>query len=207
MASIERLRQAELEPRKIGDLVVRPARIEDIEEVCDLYMKDFPEHILVRWDVLSNPEAMKEQFQLENKYWIVAEKEGELKGCMSIEVIDWNKSAEIERVVTAAEYRGNGVATEMCRAATEFSENLGVQYLVANCRAPEFGMQRALQKQGFAVMGIEPCFFVHDEKTREYFVKMAKFLNGAKEQVLDQVNLVPEAKQIMEIIKAQYLNN
>ena len=201
--SIERLGEFEFEEHTAGGVKIRHAISTDAQEIADLYKSSFQEHILVQRGILSNPKELEKQIALENKYWLVAEKEGKIKGCAAIEVADWNKSAEIERVVVDNEYRGNGVGSEICKSLVECAEKVGVEYLFAHCRGPEFGMQRALEKQGFRVSGIMPVFHVvHDgRKIRENFVYMERFLNGAEKDVESPDNLIPAAQRVKDAIE------
>lgn len=204
--SIERLAESTFRTKNIDCIKIRRAQPGDAEEISNLYRRSFPEHILVHQGILSDPDKMEEQLKVPNKYWLVAEEKGDICGCAAIEVADWNKAAEIERVVVDERHRGNGIATDLCKELTSVAETIGVEYIFAHCRGPEIGMQRALEKQNFEVMGIMPVFHVvHNGKViRENFVYMAKLLNNAWVNIESKDELIPAAEAVRIAIKQPY---
>lgn len=201
------LKNLKLKPKKIDEFILREPRLGDCENIASLYKNDFPEHILVKWGVLSNPEKVKEQISTENKKWIIAESKNRIIGSSALEVSEWNSAAEIERAVVAKDMRGNGIAKGMCRTLIdEVAEPIGVKYLFAHARGQEYGMQKSLQNCGFKVGGIMPVFYVNHNgrEVREYFVYMFRFLNNGEKEVESFDNLISAAKAIKYRIEKQY---
>lgn len=196
---IKKLKELELEAKNIDELTLREPTGVDAEVVAELYKIHFSEHILVKWNVLSNPEEIKKQFKEENKKWVVAEHENKIVGCGAIEVSEWNKAAELERIVVAREMRGKGIAKKICESLLyDIAEPVGVRYVFAHARGPEYGMQKALSDLGFEVGGIMPVFYVNHggREIRENFVYMLRFLNGGQEELESFDDMIPEAKKL-----------
>jgi len=194
---------------KTKKLVLREPNLKDSEKVANLYKINFPEHILVKRGILSNPEKMKEEFQKENKRWLIAELDKKIVGCSAVEFSEWNSAAEIERVVVAKNMRNNGIAKKMCKALIDkIAKPEGVKYVFAHARGPQYGMQKVLKDLDFKAVGIMPVFYVNHEgrEIRENFVYMCRFLNGGENEIESEDNLIPEAKSIKDIIEKQYNN-
>ena len=202
-----RLKNLKLEPKRIDDLIFREAELDDVRKVAELYRLNFPEHILVKRKVLSYPKRIRQEFLTDSKKWLLTSLDDRIVGSSALEISDWNSAAEIERVVVAKELRGNGIAKEMCRTLTEdVAEPIGVKYLFAHARGQEYGMQKALQDNGFKVGGIMPVFYVNHggREIRENFVYMYKFLNNGEKEVESNDRLIPIAKTIKDILEKQY---
>jgi N-acetylglutamate synthase-like GNAT family acetyltransferase len=201
-----KLKKLEIKPKTIDDLILRGPNVCDSEEIAELYKASFPEHILVKRGVLSDSRKIKEQLYLENKKWVVADLDEKIVGCSTLEASEWNAAAELERIVVAKNMRGNGIAKEMCKTLIEdVAQPIGVKYVFAHARGPEYAMQKTLQNLGFKIGGIMPVFYVnHDGRDiRENFVYMFRFLNEGENEVESIDNLIPVAKKFQELIERQ----
>lgn len=199
-----KLKKLKIKPKVVGDFVLREPKAYDSKKVAELYKTSFPEHILAKRGVLSDSERLREQFKLENKKWSIAETGERIVGSSALEISEWNTAAELERIVVAKDMRGNGIAKDMCKTLIDdVAQPIGIKYLCAHARGPEYGMQKTLQNLGFKVGGVIPVFYVnHDGRdVRENFVYMFRFLNGGEGEVESFDNLIPPADSIKKITK------
>ena len=198
------LKKLKFEPKTIDDLILREAQKRDCEKMANLYKNSFPEHILVLWGFLSDPKYLEKEIKAKDKKWLVTELDRRIVGSSALEVSDWNDAAELERIVTEKEMRGNGIAKGMCKALTyEIAEPIGVKLNFAWARAQEYPMQKVLYDIGFRPRETSPEFYVnHDGRiVRENFVRMTKYLNGCEDEIESFDNLIPSAKAIKDAIE------
>jgi N-acetylglutamate synthase-like GNAT family acetyltransferase len=185
-------------------IIFRESELRDCKKISDLYGKNFPEHALK--DLLTNPEYIRQQRKIENKKWVVAEKNGRIVGSSALEFSKWNSAIEIERCVTAEDFRCNGIGTNMCNFGINIAENFGAKYIFAHARGTQYGMQKAFQNCKFITRGLMPIYYVnHNGRlVRENFVYMDRFSNNGEKEVESIDNLIPPAKDIKDIIEKQY---
>jgi N-acetylglutamate synthase-like GNAT family acetyltransferase len=188
-------------------LIIREVEKRDCEELGNFYGINFKEHVLVYRNILSNPKELEKEIEREDKKWLIAELNKRIVGSSCLEVSDWNSAAEIERVATAIDMRRNGIAKTLCKTLTyEIAEPIGVKYIFALARGPEYGMQKALHDLEFKIHGVSPEFYVNHNgrEVRENFVKMGRFLNDGELEIESYDKLIPIAKDIKDIIDKQY---
>ena len=170
--------------------------------IAKLYETSFSEHILVKRGILSDPNKLEKQLNEESKMWITAMIDDVLVGCSALEAYEWNNSVELQRAVTHRYFRKLGIEREMCRVRLDIAEKIGATYVFSYARGPSYGAQKSLIDLGFKVSGIMPVFYVnHDgREVRENFVYMDKLINGGREELESDDNMIEEALCLKESI-------
>jgi len=85
----------------------------------------------------------KDRVRRELDRWLVAEDGGEVVGCVSLVFFN-GELAEVRSLAVRPDYRGQGLATELVRAAVALALELGRRRVLALTRAP-----RLFEKVGF----------------------------------------------------------
>ncbi len=117
---------------------VRSARVSDAKAICSL-INYYAEHDKMLFRSLAEVYANLQTF-------LVAEKDHQLIGCCSLEVI-WSDLAEVKSLAVGANSRGMGVGTALVCAAIEQARRLGVPRVFALTLEPKF-----FERVGFRVV-------------------------------------------------------
>jgi len=115
---------------------IRQARAGDVEAIDRLIAGD-SEHLL--------PRTREEIAQLISTAW-VAEREGEIVGCVTLEIYS-SKIAEVRSLIVKEGARGQGAGRALVHAAVSEALNRGVHEVLVVTSIPEF----------FQELGFGPC--------------------------------------------------
>ena len=152
--------------------------------------------------LLNNPGYICDRLQQEDEAWAVAESDGIIKGVAALVMAKPVGLGEIERVCVSDEYRGNGLAGEVCEHLLEEAGTQRLGFVEAFARGDIPAMQRTFEKIGFKFYGVAPRFEVmHGDKVvREQFVHMGYELQP---ETIDEnsMRLIPQAQNIYNALR------
>jgi N-acetylglutamate synthase-like GNAT family acetyltransferase len=185
------------------DIEIRLASAQDSGQIAEMYEIAFSEHILVHEGKLNNPEFINGMIADPNVHYIVASQNGKIVGAAALAIADIIKGGEIERVVVADEYRGNGLSKDLCGELVGVAKEQGLQYVFAFARGGMKPMQKTFRNLGFEVFGVMPIFaIVHEGRVvRENFVHMGLLIEP--ESLYDNNDLIPEAQRLYDVINSE----
>lgn len=134
--------QAEYSATKTGDDIVniRGARVSEIDAMLAI----FADEVEAGRMLPRKPAEMRARID----DWLVAERGGELVGCVSL--VHFNgELCEVRSLAVAPEFRGNGLGGKLIRAAVELAGERGMRRVLALTRAAPVFL-----RLGFRVDGI-----------------------------------------------------
>ena len=102
------------------NLVVRPARTDDVVAIRDVLEPMMVTNLLLRKDLVVLYEAVQE--------FLVAELDGKIVGCGALHVL-WRDLGEVRSIATTPEVRGMGVGHAMLEQLIERAHTLGLTRL------------------------------------------------------------------------------
>jgi N-acetylglutamate synthase-like GNAT family acetyltransferase len=181
-------------------IVARKATAEDAPRIARLYELHFPEHIMVRKRILTDPGYIREKIADPDHRWAVAG--DDVYGVAALAIARPVGLGEIERVCVDARYRNNGIGGAICGLLLDDAKAEDLGFVEAFARGTQYAMQRTFQNLGLRVYGISPRFEIMNDGRvmREQFVHMGIELKP--ETVLAGTNLISPAKELQEAMQA-----
>ena len=158
-----------------GDIVYRVPNIEDAEAVSDLYKTVYSGKY--PYKEFNYPDSLKPLFAREDFVWCLAFDDEKLVGSGVATAQAWNMSAEIGKVVVDRDYRGNGIAQNLCCMVQSEIEQKGYELTWASVRNTH-GFKIALNNLGMNVVGYLPGS--HRVKEREVHFFTQRLSDSAK---------------------------
>lgn len=128
---------------------IRRLTLADVEAVSIIEAKSF-----------SMPWSAKDFAKLTedpNSLYLVAEKDGEIVGCCGVTNICGD--GDINNVVVAQEYRGQGIASAMLKEMLLQGEAFGIENFTLEVRVSNAPAIHVYEKLGFVSEGIRPRFY------------------------------------------------
>jgi amino-acid N-acetyltransferase len=148
----------------VPDVVVRPARADDIRVIREIVRPLAESRVLVSKDAVTYYEALQ-QFR-------VAELDGVVVGCGALHVM-WEDLAEIRTLAVRPEAKGTGVGSRLLEALVEDARALGLRRIFCLTFEVDFFTRHGFEPiEGQAV---DPA--VYAELVRSYDEGVAEFLD------------------------------
>ena len=119
---------------------IRPAKVPDAQGICDLVNYYAEQDLMLHRSLEDIYDCLRE--------FIVAEENGDILGCVAVDVY-WGALAEIRSLAVAKAVKGTGVGAELLAAAIEDARRLGIVKLFALTYEQEYFMGR-----GFSVVDL-----------------------------------------------------
>jgi N-acetylglutamate synthase-like GNAT family acetyltransferase len=136
-----RLKQAAAVSGSDDNVNIRGARISEIDEMLAI----FADEVRAGRMLPRNPAEMRAHID----DWLVAERDGELVGCVSL--VHFNDElCEVRSLAVVPEYRGNGLGGKLIQAAVRLAEARGMRRVLALTRAAPVFLRLGFQVDGIA---------------------------------------------------------
>lgn len=128
------------------NLVVRPARTDDVVAIRDVLQPMMVTNVLLRKDLVVLYEAVQE--------FVVAELDGEIVGCGALHVL-WRDLGEIRSIATSPAARGKGVGHALLEKLIQQAHVLGLTRLFCLTFETEFFGRHGFEAVGEHVVDTE----------------------------------------------------
>jgi hypothetical protein len=225
-----RMKWASFEPQRYGPFTIRPIKDdrEEFEKTADMWRRSFPELYGGLYDFLLYPEQYpiilgeREEFLKGEWFLLVGEEEstnritgGHLMRMFSQNMaIEWSVAAidpgyrrrTRPDIREMWESRSRESRVGLLRLYDDFTERCGAEYAYTFLTTAHTATQEDMLSVGFKIVGIMPGFIAGwmrgDEYCRIPVVWAQKFYNGAEKMVPDEMELIPEAKKLWDVISA-----
>lgn len=131
------------------NITVRELRKEDIEAISRIESASFS----MPWSAADFAALLEKPYC----FYLVAEADGVLAGSCGMTNIC--NEGNIDNVVVAEEFRGQGIAQEMLRELIARGEKMGVEAFTLEVRVSNAAAIHVYEKLGFVSEGIRPRFY------------------------------------------------
>jgi hypothetical protein len=207
---------ASFEPQRYGSFITRPIRDdrEEFQKTADMFRRGFPELYGTAYDFLLYPERYPiilgegEGFLKGEWFLFIAEEEGSNKivsGSL-MRMLPQNMAIEWSVGARDPDYRMRGLGKFNMKIYDRFTKRCGAEYAYTFMYTAHTASQKLVREIGFVPVGIMPGFIAgwcgDDSYNRISVVWAQKFYNGAEKMVPEEMELIPEAKKLWDIISA-----
>jgi ribosomal protein S18 acetylase RimI-like enzyme len=138
-------------------MVIRKAKLNDLEEIAKIYKKSYSERpYFEKWRETIVVKNLKEEFKVSRIY--VAEVEGKIAGFILFSIYDWHngKWAYIEDFATLKEYRGQGLGKALMDKVESDAKKAKVKTIVLDVhrdsKAIEMYRRGGYKENGYVAM-------------------------------------------------------
>lgn len=131
------------------NIIIRPLRASDIEPLAAIESDAFS----MPWSAQDFADLLKYDYCL----YLVAEVDGTVVGCLGMR--DICHEGNIDNVVVAREYRGQGIAQQMLEELFKKGTERGVEAYTLEVRASNAAAIHIYEKAGFVSEGVRPNFY------------------------------------------------
>jgi amino-acid N-acetyltransferase len=151
------------------DLVIRPARTQDVPHIQALVEPLAQQRVLLQKEAVAYYEAIQE-------FTVAEAPDGSLAGFGALHVI-WEDIAEVRTLATSAAWKGRGVGHRVLEQLLERARNVGVSRVFCLTFEVDF-----FTRQGFTVMADQSAVDpeVYSELLRSHDEGVAEFLDLAR---------------------------
>lgn len=222
------MKWASFEPQRYGSFIIRPIKNdgEEFKKTADMWRISFPEMYGGLYDFLLYPDQYPiilgegEEFLKGEWFQIVNEDEStnRIAGGNLMRMFPQNMAIEWSVAAADPDYRrrmrpdlremweSRESRVGLLRLYDDFIERCNAEYAYTFLTTAHPATQENALSIGYKMVGIMPGFIAGWMKGAEYYrmpaVWAQKFYNGAEKMVPEEMELVPEAKKLWDVISA-----
>lgn len=130
-------------------ITIRKLKESDIAELAKIERESFSRP----W----SEESFRELLTLDYARYLVAEADGEIAGSAGMRVV--YGEGDIDNVVVARKYRGNGIAKALISELIALGESEGIKEFTLEVRVSNAAAIRVYENAGFTSAGVRPRFY------------------------------------------------